>query len=77
MSLYRPVDGAVYARFELAILRRCTVTLGWRDAGGLAHLERVSPVDLETAAGEEYLHFRTAAGCREKARLDRIVGFRE
>jgi transcriptional antiterminator Rof (Rho-off) len=77
MSRYRPVDCATYARFELAILRRRTVMLGWRDARGVTHLERVRPLDLETAAGEEYLHFRTVAGRCGKARLDRVVGFRE
>jgi transcriptional antiterminator Rof (Rho-off) len=72
VSDYRPVDCATYAGLELAILRRLRLLLGWRDPGGLVHLERVRPIDLRTARGEEFLVFRTRAGAVEKVRLDRI-----
>lgn len=76
MTDYRPVDCAFYARLELAVLRREPVMLCWRDASDLAHLEPARPMDLETRAGEEFLHFRTAAGRAAHTRLDRIVEFR-
>jgi transcriptional antiterminator Rof (Rho-off) len=72
VSDYRPVDCATYAGLELAILRRLRLLLGWRGAGGLVHLERVRPIDLRTARGEEFLVFRTRGGVVEKVRLDRI-----
>ncbi len=72
MSDYRPVDCATYAGLELAILRRLRLLLGWRDPGGLVHLEGVRPIDLRTARGEEFLVFRTRGGAVEKVRLDRI-----
>ena len=72
MSDYRPVDCATYAGLELAILRRRRLLLGWRDPGGLVHIERVRPMDLRTARGEEFLVFRTGDGAVEKVRLDRI-----
>ena len=76
MTDYRPVDCALYARLELAVLRRQAVMLCWRDGAGVTHLERVLPADLETRDGEEFLHFRTAAGVARRARLDRIIEFR-
>jgi len=72
VSDYRPVDCATYAGLELAILRRRRLLLGWRDTGGLVHIERVRPMDLRTAKGEEFLVFRTGDGEVEKVRLDRI-----
>jgi transcriptional antiterminator Rof (Rho-off) len=72
VSDYHPVDCATYAGLELAILRRRRLLLGWRDPGGLVHIERVRPMDLRTARGEEFLVFRTGDGEVEKVRLDRI-----
>ncbi len=73
MTDYRPVDCALYARLELAVLRRERLMLCWRDASGVTRLEPARPTDLETRDGEEFLHFRTAAGMAGRARLDRIV----
>jgi transcriptional antiterminator Rof (Rho-off) len=74
---YRPVDCSLYDRYELAIMRRCPLMLGWRDEAGQSHLEPVAPLDLRTAAGEEFLVFLTAAGRRQSVRLDRIREIRE
>ena len=76
MTDYQPVDCAVYAKYELAILRRRPVMLGWRDDSGVTRLERVVPTDLETREGEEFLHFEDRARARGRVRLDRIVEWR-
>ncbi len=73
MSDYTPIDCGLYSRYELAILRRRRLRLSWRDAGGLARIDTVTPIDLETRSGEEFLVFEQSDGHRLDVRLDRIV----
>ena len=77
MADYTPIDCGLYSRYELAILRRRRLRLSWRDAGGLARIDTVKPVDLETRGGEEFLVIEQSDGHRVDVRLDRIVRFRE
>lgn len=77
MSDYRPIDCSVYDQYELAIMRRRRLMLGWRDEAGFARLDRVSPVDLRTRDGEEFLVFVNSAGEQLAVRLDRILEFRD
>jgi Rho-binding antiterminator len=77
MSDYRPIDCSVYDQYELAIMRRRRLMLGWRDEAGLTRLDRVSPVDLRTRDGEEFLVFVNSAGEELAVRLDRILEFRD
>ena len=55
MSDYTPIDCGLYSRYELAILRRRRLRLSWRVAGGLTRIDTVTPIDLETRSGEEFL----------------------
>ena len=76
MSDYDPVDCALYSRYELAILRRQQLLLSWRDEGDMAHLEVVSPKDLQTCNGEEFLIAERPDGRRLRLRLDKVLAVR-
>jgi Rho-binding antiterminator len=73
MSDYTPIDCGLYSRYELAILRRRRLRLSWREAGGVARIDIVTPIDLETRGGEEFLVIEQSDGGRLDVRLDRIV----
>ena len=77
MSDYTPIDCGLYGRYELAILQRRRLRLSWRDDGGLARIDTVTPLDLETRSGEEFLVIEQSDGHRLDVRLDRIVRSRE
>lgn len=72
MSDYKPIDCGLYSRYELAILRRQRLLLGWRDAKSMVHLEVVQPRDLETSRGAEYLLAEAGDGRKLRLRLDHI-----
>ena len=71
---YHPIDCAVYSAYELAILHRQRLRVGWRGEDGLSHQEVLLPLDLVTRAGAEYLIAAAAGGQRLELRLDRIIG---
>ena len=72
MTDYRPISCAMYNQYELAILHHTTLRLRWRDGEGVIHLETLTPEDLETCDGEEFLLARTVFGECLRVRLDRI-----
>jgi Rho-binding antiterminator len=71
-SRYEPIPCAVYSTYELAILRRRDLRLLWRE-GSVYYRLPVTPLDLETRAGEEFLHCRLPSGSRARLRLDYIL----
>lgn len=71
---YRPIDCAVYSELELAILHRRRLRLVWRE-GDVLYRQQVLPLDLETCAGEEFLHLRDHQGRHRRIRLDHIRRF--
>lgn len=73
MTDYTPIDCDRYSEYELAILRKWRLRLGWRDGAGLTHVETVLPTDLQTRHGEEFLIAETSAGERVEIRLDLIT----
>ena len=72
MADYRPIDCDIHDHYELAIIKRRRLRLGWRDDAGRSRLGRVRPIDLMTRRGEEFLIFVDAAGTRHEVRLDLI-----
>lgn len=70
MSDYRPISCALYSQYELAILHHISLRLRWRDGNGVTHLEILTPEDLETCGGEEFLLARNTAGEYLRVRLD-------
>ena len=72
MTDYRPISCAIYSQYELAILHRTALRLRWREGDGVIHLEFLTPEDLETRCGEEFLLARNGAGNTVRVRLDRV-----
>ena len=70
---YRPIACGLYSHYEVAILRRTTLRLQWRDVSGLDHIDRVLPLDLLTRDHCEYLLAKNSAGASLAIRLDRIL----
>ena len=73
MSDYTPIDCDRYSEYELAIMRKWKLRIGWRDAHGLSHIEVLRPCDLQTRHSEEFLIAETLAGERLEIRLDQIT----
>jgi Rho-binding antiterminator len=73
MSDYTPIDCDRYSEYELAIMRKWKLRIGWRDAHGLSHIEVLRPCDLRTRNGEEFLIAETLACERLEIRLDQIT----
>jgi Rho-binding antiterminator len=73
MSDYQPIACGLYSQYELAVMHRTPLTVSWRGADGLDHLETLLPKDLETCKGEEFLVLLNAAGVLLRVRLDRIL----
>ena len=73
MSDYTPIDCGQYSEYELAILRKWKLRIGWKDEAGLSHVEMLVPRDLVTRQGEEFLIAETTAGERLEIRLDLIT----
>jgi transcriptional antiterminator Rof (Rho-off) len=72
---YIPIDCGSHSELELAIIKHATLELGWRDAEGMLHREIITPTDLRTVDGEEFLHATDTRGAAHTIRLDRILDF--
>jgi transcriptional antiterminator Rof (Rho-off) len=68
---YRPIACATYDQYELAILHRHRLHLVWHE-GNVAHDRIVTPLNLRTAAGAEFLVVKLEDGEIRELRLDRI-----
>ena len=73
MSDYIPIDCALYARYELAVLHRQRLRVAWRNQDGTAHLEVLLPTDLNTRNHAEFMLARTTTGGVLELRLDQII----
>jgi len=74
MTEYTPIDCQLYSEYELAILQRRQLRIFWQDKDGLAHMDVVMPLDLQTRSGAEYLFARGRAGDTLRLRFDHITG---
>jgi Rho-binding antiterminator len=72
---YQPISCANYDQYEIAILHGSKLHLTWQ-AGNISHDQVVTPLNLRTAHGEEYLIVRLASGESVDVRLDHIRGSR-
>lgn len=70
---YSPIDCALYSHYELAIMHRNRLRLTWRDAGGEVHIGVVTPIDLRTRQGAEFMIATQQDGAKLEIRLDRIT----
>ncbi len=74
MTDYQPIDCGLYGQYESAVVHRTPLTLCWRGADGMSHLETLLPEDLVTRNGEEFLVVRDRSGKQFRVRLDHISG---
>ncbi|MBI1423628.1 MAG: transcriptional antiterminator, Rof [Gammaproteobacteria bacterium] len=70
---YKPIACGLYSEYELAIMRRIHLRLGWVDAQGQQYIGNVLPLDLQTRERVEYLLVRAIDGARHEIRLDKII----
>jgi transcriptional antiterminator Rof (Rho-off) len=75
MTDYRPIDCALHGDYELAILQRHRLQLTWLDSNNATHLEVITPTDLLTRQGEEFMFITRRGGQIEEIRLDRIIRY--
>ncbi len=68
---YRSISCSSYEEYELAILQRRRLRLAWNEEN-VAYEQIVTPLDLRTADGQEFLVLRLANGDVRELRLDRI-----
>jgi Rho-binding antiterminator len=69
---YTPIPCAIYNRYEVAILNGKSLRVVWRSARNIDRLETLTPVDLRTRSGAEYMIARNHIGQGRVMRLDRI-----
>ncbi len=70
-SGYKPISCAHYDQYEIAILHGGKMRLTWQ-ADNVVYDQVVTPLNLRTAHGEEYLLLRLASGETAEVRLDHI-----
>lgn len=68
---YQPISCASYDEYEIAIMHHARLHLTWLE-GNVIYDQVVTPVDLRTHEGSEYLILRDADGGRREIRLDHI-----
>lgn len=71
MSDYKPISCSAYDVYEIAIMHRQRLRLAWSE-GNVLYDQTVTPTDLQTHTGEEYLLFLDAEGASRRVRLDHI-----
>jgi len=70
---YKPITCGLYSEYELAIMRRIQLRLGWLGDNGQQHIGAVQPLDLYTRQHVEYLLVRSLDKQQHEIRLDRII----
>ena len=70
---YTPIACGLHSEYELAIMRRISLRLGWRDAGGQQYIGNLLPLDLYARKQVEYLMARAIDGQQHEIRLDKII----
>lgn len=73
MTDYKPIDCGLYSEYEVAILHHSRLQLSWRDSSENVHIEVLTPNDLRTSRGEEFLVVTGKDGRQQEIRLDRIL----
>ena len=68
---YQPISCANYDQYEIAIMHGSRLRLTWQN-GNVTYDQVVTPLNLRTAQGEEFLILRLASGETAEVRLDHI-----
>lgn len=72
MSEYTPIDCGLYSQYELAILHHRRLRVSWRDTQGETHIAMLTPRDLQTREGAEFMIAEDQDGQSLELRLDWI-----
>lgn len=72
MSEYTPIDCGLYSQYELAILHRRRLRVSWRDSRDEIHIAMLTPRDLQTRDGAEFMIAEDQDGQSLELRLDWI-----
>lgn len=64
-----------YAELELAIMHRERLRVAWRGEDDESFVGVLTPMDLQTEAGAEFLIGALPQGTQVRLRLDHIIGF--
>jgi Rho-binding antiterminator len=72
MSEYTPIDCGLYSQYELAILHHRRLRISWRDNQGETHIGILTPRDLQTREGAEFMIAEDQDGQSLELRLDWI-----
>jgi Rho-binding antiterminator len=70
---YIPVSCERHSEYELAIMRRLSLAITWKDEHDESQSETLEPYDLVTEQKIEYLLARRSHGEVVKMRLDKII----
>ena len=74
---YKPVACSLHDRYEIAIMHKQVMHIGWREESGKMHEADVLPLDIRVAGGEEFLVVRPVDAKQAvdvfEIRLDRIT----
>lgn len=68
---YKPISCASYDQYEIAIMHKQKLRLAWHE-DNVVFDQIVTPLNLRTAQGKEFLILRTAEGEMREVRLDQI-----
>ena len=68
---YKPISCASYDQYEIAIMHKQKLHLSWHE-DNVVFDQIVTPLNLRTARGKEFLILRTADGDTREVRLDHI-----
>jgi Rho-binding antiterminator len=71
ISDYQPISCANYDQYEIAIMHHARLHLTWQE-DNVIYDQVVTPLNLRTQSGAEYLILRDAAGITHEVRLDLI-----
>ena len=75
MPDYKPVSCQVHSQLELHIMHRQTLRLQWREPTGVSYNLTITPVDIYTRDGQEFLRIVDEQGREKILRLDWIDDF--
>ena len=70
---YEPITCGLHSEYELAIMHRASLHIGWLDDNGQQRIGTLQPLDLQTCNHIEYLVARDSLGATHHIRLDRIL----
>ena len=68
---YQPISCANYDQYEIAIMHHACLRLTWQE-DNVIYDQVVTPLNLRTQGGAEYLILRDATGAAREVRLDHI-----